>query len=174
MRQPLGVSRLRRWRSRDSWTPVATVGQSSRRLVVVAVAATLLCGLLYAVSVLTPTGQVVADLILYGGTVTDPRIQAAAWGTLGVITAGMLAGSTLGLAGLALAPGRPHALPEDRCRRRVDAPHRTPSATGLTARRAYRGLRAGSASVDCAQPSEHVPRAAIPLLGGLVDRGNGI
>lgn len=165
MRQPLGVSRLRRWRSRDSWTPVATVGQSSRRLVVVAVASALLCALLYAVSVLTPTGQVVADLILYGGTVTDPRIQAAAWGALGVITAGMLAGSTLGLAGLALATGRPRLA----IGVIVAVGGSTATTQGLKILLARPDLVGNAAyAIGNSFPSGHVTIATALVLGGLL------
>ncbi len=77
-------------------TPVVALVRASldRR----AVAATIGVLLLYAVSVLTPFGQLLGDLILTGRPTEDPDRIAAARDVLGVVSV-----TTLALAGLAIA-----------------------------------------------------------------------
>lgn len=99
--------RLRRPRFRGTTTPVATVGQSARRLALLAVVATVLTGLLYVVAVRTPLGQVLDDLVLWGRPIGDAEAIDLAWRTLETLNLTVAAGATLGLAGLAVAWGRP-------------------------------------------------------------------
>ncbi len=98
--------RLQRPRFRGTATPVATVGQSARRLVLLSLLSALLVGALYVVAVLTPVGQALDDLVLFG----RPRSVAAielAWRALGTLNLAVAVAATLGLAGIALAVGRP-------------------------------------------------------------------
>ncbi|HVA87203.1 MAG TPA: phosphatase PAP2 family protein [Candidatus Saccharimonadales bacterium] len=88
--------------------PVVTVRQSVLRLLLLGAAAAVLCGLVYVVAVLTPAGQFVADLILYGRPAGDSRAETFASDALGTISLTMVAGVTLGLAGIAFLTGRPH------------------------------------------------------------------
>jgi membrane-associated phospholipid phosphatase len=99
--------RLRRPRFRGTTTPVVTVGQSARRLVLVAVVATVLTGLLYVVAVRTLLGQALDDLVLWGRPIGDAEAIDLAWRTLETLNLTVAAGATLGLAGLAVAWGRP-------------------------------------------------------------------
>jgi membrane-associated phospholipid phosphatase len=98
---------LRRPPFRGTTTPVITVDHSVRRLVLVGLVAAVLCGLLYVAAVLTPAGQFVGDLILYGRPRTGGRAQLIASETLETINATMLIVATLALAVIAIARGRP-------------------------------------------------------------------
>jgi len=99
--------RLRRPRFRGVSTPVVTVGQSARRLALLAVVAALLGGLLYVVAVQTPIGQSFEELVLWGRPTGDAEAIALAWSALGTLNLAVAAGATLGLAGIAVAWGRP-------------------------------------------------------------------
>ncbi len=72
------VMRLRRPRFRGLRTPVATPGQSARRLVVVGLLSVLLAIAAWAGTTQTYVGQRIADLILYGRFGTDPAVSGAA------------------------------------------------------------------------------------------------
>jgi membrane-associated phospholipid phosphatase len=98
---------LRRPPFRGTATPVITVRHSVRRLIVVGLVAAGLCALLYVGAVLTPAGQFIGDLILYGRPRTGGRVQLLASETLETINLTMLVLATLALAAVALARGRP-------------------------------------------------------------------
>ena len=98
--------RLRRPRFRGTATPVATVGQSTRRLVLLALLSALLVGVVYAVAVQTTVGQALDDLVLFGRPRSVATIELA-WSALGTLNLAVAVAATLGLAGIALAVGRP-------------------------------------------------------------------
>jgi len=98
---------LRRPPFRGTTTPVITVGHSVRRLLIVGIVAALLCALLYVAAVLTPAGQFVGDLILYGRPRSGGRARLLASETLETINATMLVVATLALAAIAIARGQP-------------------------------------------------------------------
>lgn len=98
---------LRRPPFRGTTTPVITVGHSVRRLILVGVVAALLCALLYVAAVLTPAGQFVGDLILYGRPRSGGRVRLLASETLETINLTMLIVATLALAAIAIARGQP-------------------------------------------------------------------
>ena len=98
---------LRRPPFRGTATPVVTVGHSVRRLVLVGVVAAVLCALLYVGGVLTPAGQFIGDLILYGRPRSGGRVRLLASETLETINLTMLIAATVALAAIAVARGRP-------------------------------------------------------------------
>lgn len=99
--------RLRRPRFRGGTTPVATAPQSVRRLLLVAVASAAGVGLLYVVAVRSPLGQALEDLVLWGRPTGDAEAVELAWRALATLNLAVAAGATAGLAGVALAVGRP-------------------------------------------------------------------
>jgi membrane-associated phospholipid phosphatase len=98
---------LRRPPFRGTATPVITVRHSVRRLVLVGVVAAALCALLYVAAVLTPAGQFIGDLILYGRPRSGGRVRMLASETLETINLTMMVVATAALALIALARGRP-------------------------------------------------------------------
>ncbi len=99
--------RLRRPRFRGDVTPVATARHSVRRLLVVTAASVLGVAILYVAAVQTTLGQSLEDLVLWGRPLDDPgtvALASRALGTLNIVVAGV---ATAGLAGIALAVGRP-------------------------------------------------------------------
>lgn len=72
------VMRLRRPRFRGLRTPVATPGQSARRLLLVGLLAAILAIAAWAGTTQTYVGQRIADLILYGRFGADPAVSGAA------------------------------------------------------------------------------------------------
>jgi len=99
--------RLRRPRFRGVSTPFVTVAQSARRLALLAIVAVLLGVLLYVVAVQTSIGQSFEELVLWGRPTGDPDAIELAWRALGTLNLAVAAGATIGLAGLAIAWGRP-------------------------------------------------------------------
>jgi PAP2 superfamily len=99
------VMRLRRPRFRGLRTPVATAGQSARRLLLVGVVAGALAVPVWAGTTQTATGQRLADLILYGRFAADPAVNGAATGTLAAVNLAWVAIAALGILTLALARG---------------------------------------------------------------------
>jgi membrane-associated phospholipid phosphatase len=99
--------RLRRPRFRGVSTPVVTVRHSVRRLALVAVTSALLVVLLYVVAVQTPLGQSLEELVLWGRPIGDPEAIELAWRALGTLNLAVAAVATIGLAGIAVALGRP-------------------------------------------------------------------
>ena len=99
--------RLRRPRFRGGTTPVATAPQSVRRLLLVAVASAAGVGLLYVAAVRSPLGQALEDLVLWGRPTGDAEAVELAWRALATLNLAVAAGATAGLAGVALAVGRP-------------------------------------------------------------------
>jgi membrane-associated phospholipid phosphatase len=97
---------LRRPPFRGTATPVVTVRHSVRRLVLVGVLAAVLCALLYVGAVLTPAGQFIGDLILYGRPRSGGRVRILASETLETINVTMLVIATSALAAIAVARGR--------------------------------------------------------------------
>jgi len=92
---------------RGTHAPFITVRQTVVRLLLLGVAAAVLCAIVYVVAVLTPAGQFLADLILYGRPAGDASAETIASDALGTISLTMVAGVTLGLVGIALLTGRP-------------------------------------------------------------------
>lgn len=99
------VMRLRRPPFRGIRTPVVTLGQSSRRLVVLAIGSAALVVLLWAGTTQTVVGQRVADLILYGRGAADLTVLGAATETLAAVSLAFGATAVLGIVALALAFG---------------------------------------------------------------------
>jgi len=99
------VMRLRRPRFRGLRTPVATAGQSARRLLLLGLAAAVLAVPVWAGTTQTFTGQRLADLILYGRFAADPAVNDAAIGTLAAVNLAYVAIAALGVLTLALARG---------------------------------------------------------------------
>jgi len=98
---------LRRPPFRGTATPVITVGTSVRRLLLVGVVAVFLCGLVYVAAVLTPVGQYIGELILYGRPRPGGRARLLAADTLETVNYTMLIVATFALAAIGLARGRP-------------------------------------------------------------------
>ena len=99
--------RVRRPRFHGDATPVATTRHSVRRLLVVAAASALGVGVIYAAAVQTTLGQSLDDLVLWGRPLDDPNTVELASRTLGTLNLAVAALATSGLAGIALAVGRP-------------------------------------------------------------------
>jgi membrane-associated phospholipid phosphatase len=99
------VMRLRRPQFRGLRTPVATPGQSSRRLTAVGIGAGLLAAAIWAGTTQTYTGQRLADLILYGRFTADPAVGAAANQALATVGLAFVVIASLGLLTVALARG---------------------------------------------------------------------
>jgi membrane-associated phospholipid phosphatase len=99
------VMRLRRPPFRGIRTPVVTLGQSARRLVVLAIGSAALVVLLWAGTTQTVVGQRVADLILYGRGAADLTVLGAATETLAAVSLAFGATALLGIVALALAFG---------------------------------------------------------------------
>jgi hypothetical protein len=99
------VMRLRRPRFLGLRTPVATAGQSARRLLLVGLASAALIVPVWAGTTQTYTGQRLADLILYGRFSADPAVSRAASETLATIDLALLATAALGILTIALARG---------------------------------------------------------------------
>jgi membrane-associated phospholipid phosphatase len=78
-----------------------------RRLLLVTVASAAGVGLLYVVAVRSPLGQALEDLVLWGRPTGDAEAVELAWRALATLTLAVAAGATAGLAGVALAVGRP-------------------------------------------------------------------
>ncbi len=87
---------------RGARTPVITVSQSTRRLLAVGAGAFILCLVAYVFFVLTPSGQLVAELILYGRRAGGSRAGDLATGTLDTISLATVTAATLALAGAAV------------------------------------------------------------------------
>ncbi len=99
------VMRLRRPSFRGQRTPVATMGQSARRLVLLGLGSALLAVPVWVGTTQTFTGQRLADLILYGRFAADPTVNGAATETLATIGLAFVATAAIGLLTLALARG---------------------------------------------------------------------
>ena len=99
------VMRLRRPSFRGQRTPVATMGQSARRLVLLGLGSALLAAPVWAGTTQTFTGQRLADLILYGRFAADPTVSGAASETLATVGLAFVATAAIGLLTLALARG---------------------------------------------------------------------
>jgi hypothetical protein len=99
------VMRLRRPRFRGLRTPVATAGQSARRLLIVGLAAVVVIVPVWAGTTQTYTGQRLADLILYGRFAADAAVSNAATGTLAAVNLAYVAIATLGILTVAIARG---------------------------------------------------------------------
>lgn len=86
-------------------TPVATVGQSSGRLVLVGLLSALLAALVWAATTQTETGQRLADLVLFGRETAGPQGAGVAADILSTVTVAAAATAAIGLGALALARG---------------------------------------------------------------------
>ncbi len=104
MRRPY-VMRLRRPTFRGHRTPVATAGQSVRRLMLLGLGSTLIGAVVWVGTTQTFTGQRLADLVLYGRFAADPAVTGAATETLAAVDLAFVATAALGLLTLALARG---------------------------------------------------------------------
>ena len=85
--------------------PLATPGQSARRLAVLGLASATLVVPIWAGTTQTFAGQRAADLILYGRVAVNPAVQGAATETLATVSLVFVATAALGLVTLALARG---------------------------------------------------------------------
>ena len=94
---PRYVMRIRRPRFHGLRTPVATPGQSARRLLVVGLLAALVTIAAWVGTTQTYTGQRLADLILYGRFGADPAVSGAAASILDLASLAFAALVALGI-----------------------------------------------------------------------------